>query len=104
MATRGYSYNITVTPVSAPDGTAIAREPLQFSHTNHDEIIGIAQRIEARSGLSADDARATAIGLKLLSEVMLKQKNNPLFDPLRGGIRDFIGNLKSLPDPETKAD
>jgi hypothetical protein len=27
---------------------------------------------------------------------MLREKENPLFDPLRGGIRDFIGNLKAL--------
>jgi hypothetical protein len=28
-----------------------------------------------------------AVGLKLLGEVMLREKDNPLFDPLRGAIR-----------------
>ena len=36
------------------------------------------------------------VGLKLLGEVMLREKGNPLFDPLRGGMRDFIGKLKAL--------
>jgi hypothetical protein len=37
-----------------------------------------------------------AVGLKLLGEVVLREKDNPLFDPIRGAIRDFIGNLKAL--------
>jgi hypothetical protein len=36
-----------------------------------------------------------AVGLKLPGEVVLREKNNTLLDPLRGGMRDFIGGLKA---------
>jgi hypothetical protein len=45
--------------------------------------------------LTPDDAASMVVGLKLLGEVMLWEKGNPLFDPLRGGMRDFIGKLKA---------
>ena len=67
-----------------------------ISTTNHDDIIGIVERARASTGLEPDAAASMAVGLKLLSEVMLQEKNNPLFDPLRSGMREFIGNLKAL--------
>jgi hypothetical protein len=96
MTKRHYSYRITVTPTGAPDEGASLRPPFSFDATNHDDIIAIVERARANTGLGPDDAASVAVGLKLLGEVMLREKENPLFDPLRGGIRDFIGNLKAL--------
>ncbi len=42
-----------------------------------------------------DAAASVAVGLKLLSEVVLREKHNPLFDPLR--IRRRL--LKVLDEP-----
>ena len=96
MPTRGYSYQITVAPLADADGdNPHAPGLLTFSHTNHDDIILVVERVRASSGLDSDAAAATAIGLKLLSEVMLKEKHSSLFDPLRSGMRAFIQNLKS---------
>ena len=36
-----------------------------------------------------------AVGLKLLSQTMLEQKTNPLFDGLRAPMREFIMTLKA---------
>jgi hypothetical protein len=73
-----------------------APEPLTFTHTNHDDIIVVVERVRKTSGLDPDAAASTAVGLKFLSEIMLKEKRNPLFDPLRRGMREFIQNLKLL--------
>ena len=72
------------------------RPPFSFEATNHDDILALVERARASSGLTPDDAASMLVGLKLLGEVMLREKGNPLFDPLRGGMRDFIGKLKAL--------
>lgn len=100
MAKRAYSYRITVEQTATPSGEAPTSGPLVFETTNHDDIILIAGRITQYSGLAEGDAASIAIGVKLLSEVMLKEKDNPLFDPLRPAIRPFVANLKALNPPK----
>jgi hypothetical protein len=76
----------------APDATA----SLVFMHQNHDDLLLIVERVRKSTGLDCESAAATAIGLKLLAEVMLKQRDNPLFDALRTPMRQFIHTLKSV--------
>ena len=96
MTKRHYSYRITVTPTGTPGEDAPAPPPLSFDATNHDDILALVERARGSTGLAPDATASMVVGLKLLGEVMLREKDNPLFDPLRGGMRDFIGNLKAL--------
>jgi hypothetical protein len=96
MSNRHYSYRITVTPTGTPSEGAPLRPPFSFDATNHDDILDLVERARASTGLTPDDAVSVVVGLKLLGEVMLREKGNPLFDPHRGGMRDFIDNLKAL--------
>ncbi len=96
MTNRHYSYRITVTPTGTPGENASLRPALFFDATNHDDILALVERARGSTGLAPDAAASMAVGLKLLGEVMLHEKDNPLFDPLRGGMREFIGNLKAL--------
>ncbi len=96
MSNRNYSYRITVAPLGAPGEAEPLPPPLSFEATNHDDIIGLVERARASTGLAPDAAASMVVGLKLLGEVMLREKNNPLFDPLRAGMREFIGGLKAL--------
>lgn len=89
--TRGHKYRITVMPLA--EGST---DPLVFMHENHDDLISIVERCRKSSGLDADSAAATAIGIKLLTEVMLQQRGNPLFEPLRSPVGEFIRQLKAL--------
>jgi len=84
---KGRHFRITVAGIDT--GAA-----LSFDHVNHDDIIAIAERVRATSRLDPDIAAATAIGLKLLGESMLRSKRDPLFDPLREPLRDVILALK----------
>ncbi|MNL53855.1 hypothetical protein D3C87_1771360 [compost metagenome] len=42
-----------------------------------------------------ETATEFALGLKLFTEVMLKNKENPLFEDLRPAILEFMKKLKS---------
>jgi hypothetical protein len=96
MAARGFSYEVSLRLLRNRDGQ-LSSEPreLRFEHRNHDDLFAIVERVRASAGLAPDDAAATAVGLKLLAEVMLREKRNPLFDPLREGMGKFIAALKS---------
>ncbi|CAH2602995.1 conserved protein of unknown function [Rhodovastum atsumiense] len=96
MSTRAYTYRITVTPTGTPRPEEAVRPPLSFEVSNHDDILAIVERSRRLTGLPPDTAAAMAVGLKLLGEVVLQEKVNPLFDPLRGALRSFIGGLKAL--------
>lgn len=100
MASVGYTYEVALNLLRDRDGLP-PREPaeLSFLHVNHDDVIAIVERIRGSSGLEPNDAAAVAVGLKLLSEVMVREKTNALFDPLRGAMREFIIKLKNLPTP-----
>lgn len=98
MSSRHYSYRITVTPTGAPDATAPLPGPLSFEATNHDDILALVERALPKTGLKPNDNASVMVGLKLLGEVVLKEKSNPLFDPLREGIRAFIMSLKARKD------
>jgi hypothetical protein len=92
---RGHRYRVTIEHLGTPrDG--MAKQPdLVFEAVNHDEIIAIVQRIRAGGDYSADEAAALGIGLKLFSEVMLKHRDDPLFQALRPAVSSFIGGLKA---------
>ena len=94
---RSNKYQITVMPLGgdAP-GTTESTASLVFMHQNHDDLLLIVERMRKSTGLDSESAAATAIGLKLLAEVMLQQRNNPLFDVMRTPMRQFIHTLKSV--------
>lgn len=93
---RSHKYRITVTALVDEVPVAKAPAPLVFTHENHDDLAVIVDRVRRSSGLDADTAAATAIGLKLLGEIVLKHRDNVLFDPLRTPLREFIRSLKSM--------
>lgn len=91
---RGHRYRVTIEHLGTPRDGMEKQDELVFEAVNHDEIIGIVQRIRASGHYSADEAAALGIGLKLFSEVMLKRRDDPLFQALRPAMSSFIGGLK----------
>lgn len=101
MASSGYTYEVSLRLVRGRDGHAPSKPAsVTFEHDNHDDIIAIVERMRSNSGLAPEAAMAVAIGTKLLGEVMLKEKHNPLFNPLRAGLHAFITALKNTPTTE----
>lgn len=91
-----HRYRITVEHLSDPKGVpSTSKEPLQFEVGNHDELFSIVDRIRQRGDFDQDSATAFAIGLKLFGEVMLENKEKPLFKDFFPHFLDFMKVLKS---------
>lgn len=91
---KGHRYRVTIEHVGTAHEGADRQQELVFEAVNHDEIIGIVERLRASGHYAEDEAAALGIGLKLFSEVMLKRRDDPLFAALHPAIRAFIGGLK----------
>lgn len=87
-------YRITIEPLPGNRAPAPA-EPLQFVARCHDDLLAIVERIRQRGEFNPDDAAAMAVGLKMLGEIVLENRDNPLFADLSQGIKAFIMKLKS---------
>lgn len=98
---KGYRYRVTVEPLEGPKGERIEQSPLVFETVNHDEILGLVERRRQRGEFDDDTAASLIVGLKLFSEVMLQNKNRPLFSPLMPHFRDFMNRLKAPPADES---
>lgn len=87
-------YKILLEELGLRDGTE-SWKTLEFEVTNHDDIFKVLWMIQDASFLK-DDADNTPfiIGLKLFSEVLLKNRNNPLFEELWPAFSEFMKKLK----------
>ncbi|CNE89425.1 DUF3861 domain-containing protein [Yersinia mollaretii] len=92
----GYRYRITVEPLTDRKGEPVDKAPVIFEVENHDEILGIIERLQAREDLNfgKDKTAAFAVGLKLFSETMMENRKHPLFAPLRTAFMEFMTLLK----------
>jgi hypothetical protein len=91
---RNNRYKILLQEIELKDGTQ-ADNSIEFEFENHDNIFSIIEKTQARN-LFADKGQKIefALGLKLFSEVMLKSKDNPLFEELRPAFGQFMKKLK----------
>lgn len=98
---KQHRFRITVEHLADAQGNPSTREvPLQFEVGNHDDIIAIVERTRERGQFPADTAAAFAVGLKLFSEVMLENRDHPLFAEFAPHFGEFMKNLKKGPRPE----
>lgn len=92
---RKNHYRVTVEQLDDAGGAPSATPALSFEARCHDDIFAIVERSRQRGMLNADDSAAMAVGLKLLGEIALEHRNEPLFSELQQGIGAFIKKLKS---------
>lgn len=97
MAKRTNTYRLYLEPVSLSKEDTPLPAPLQIQFNNHDEIFEIIERIKAKALFENEgDATEFAIGLKLFSEVMIRNRNHPLFAELAPHFSEFMKKLKSF--------
>ena len=93
---KNHHYRITVEHLSTPDGQAVdVPGTLHFECGAHDDILALVQRSRQRCDFDADTAAAFTVGLKLLGEVILKNRKHPLFEELGPQFGQFMKRLKS---------
>lgn len=91
---KQHQYRVTVDYLADADGRPVDVAPLQFDAPNHDDVFAIVGKMGERSELSPDDAARFVVGLKLMGEVMLENKDNPLFSALKPHFSAFMKELK----------
>lgn len=92
---RSHKYKVSVERLEDKDGNPITDHSYDFTAENHDEIIEIVGRIQGTKQFSDDEAASLAVGLKLFGEVMLKNREHPLFTEFRPHFMDFMKKLKA---------
>lgn len=88
-------YRITLEHLHSPKDLGL-NETIDFEFENHDEIFSIIEKITEKN-LFEKESQATefALGLKLFSEVMLKNRDNPLFEEFLPRFGAFMKKLKA---------
>lgn len=97
MEKKTNKYHLELTSVEYTDGGTEPTRKLALDFENHDEIFGIIERIRTKDPFG-DPAQAEefALGLKLFSEVMIRNRKHPLFEELGSVFPVFMKKLKSL--------
>lgn len=97
MEKKANKYHLTLSLTQYANGDTAPEKQLELDFDNHDEIFSIIERITAKNPFD-DTAQAAqfALGLKLFSEVKLKNRNHPLFAELNEAFPAFMKKLKSL--------
>lgn len=91
---KRHRYRITVEHLAAPEGTPSRHAPLRFEVVNHDDIVSVVHKLWDRGDLPEDAATAFGVGLKLFGEVMLENRDHPLFAAFKPHFASFMKELK----------
>ncbi|MGL4666542.1 MAG: DUF3861 domain-containing protein [Saezia sp.] len=91
---KKYHYRVIIQSLDSAEEGKAPEVPVTFKTENHDNIFAVIRR--SRKRLPFDDATATsfAVGLKLLTEVLLENRNDPLFEELKPAMVLFMKKLK----------
>ena len=100
---NSYRYKITVEALTGAKGEPIEGRTLSFEAANHDDILGIVERMQTRLPFDNDTVASLGVGLKLFSEVSLMQRNDPMFAMIRPALSEFVRGLKQRSAAEPPA-
>ena len=97
MEKRTNKYLLTLKLLQQANGDTNAEKQLEITVENHDEIFSIIERMQSKN-IFENEQQATefALGLKLFTEVMIKNRKLELFDDLSTAFPLFMKKLKSL--------
>ena len=103
MEKRAHQYKLTLEYLKDSKGESISAAPIELTFNNHDDIFSIIER-QKNKNLFGDKQQATefAIGLKLFSEVMLKNRKDPLFEELAPAFGASMKRLKAIPAADSE--
>lgn len=95
MEKRNNKYRISLQELERKDG-APSDSSITFDFENHDDILQLIKQTENTGRFSNPNENIEFIvGLKLFSEVMLRNRNNPLFEEFAPAFGQFMKKLKA---------
>jgi Domain of Unknown Function with PDB structure (DUF3861) len=88
-------YKVTLEHIYSPGDEDLHRR-VEVVFDNHDNLFNVIDKVQDKD-LFSDMGQSTefAIGLKMFSEVMLKNKDNTLFEEFFPAFKDFMKKLKN---------
>ena len=91
MGKKNNKYSINLKELVLKD-ESVAEKNLEFEFENHDNIFNIIDILKAKNLFDNNNESVEfAVGLKLFSEVMLKNRKHELFEFYRPGFeRDYL--------------
>jgi len=95
MEKKSYQYRLTLEALKNPQGEAINKAPLELVFHNHDDLFKIIEIVKSKD-IFKDSGESVefSLGLKLLSEVILHNRDLPIFEELAPAIGLFMKKLK----------
>lgn len=91
---KQHEYKITIEHIKDAKGQpSTYAEAVQFKAFNHDDIFKIIDRVQQSNLVDDESAKAFAVGMKLMGEVLLENKDVPIF---KAFLPEFIQLVKSL--------
>jgi hypothetical protein len=96
MIKRTNRYRLTLEQLSLAKEKVALKPPLNWEFENHDEIFDIIDKVTEKNLFKENDESAEfALGLKLFSEVMVKNREHPLFEEFSPAFASFMKKLKN---------
>lgn len=95
MMKKTNKYTLKLAQVETVKPDAYKAKSLEIEFENHDEIFHIIDLVKKKKLFKKENQSVEfAIGLKLFTEVMLKNRKNVLFTELAPEIKKFMSKLK----------
>ena len=91
---KQHQFRLTLEHLADKDGNPVTDEPLVFQAPSHDNIFDIVKLREQRENITPEMAQRFAVGLKLMGEVMLENKEYPLFAELKPHFMEIMKAVK----------
>ncbi|MDU8925554.1 DUF3861 domain-containing protein [Pasteurellaceae bacterium LIM206] len=92
---KQHQYQLTLTHVADINGNPVEPKSLTVNTPNHDDIFNIIEIMKNRPEMTEEMAQRFVIGLKTMSEVMLENRKNPLFEQLIPHFRAMMEIIKA---------
>lgn len=91
---RNNKYKILLQEIELKDGTQSGKS-IEFEFENHDDVLHLIELIQKKTLFTNEDENTQfIIGLKLFSDVMMKNKDNALFEELTPAFVAFMKKIK----------
>jgi len=90
-------YKLSLESLGEGTGQTASSDRLEFEFENHDDIFKVIELAKGKNLFAnGSDAVEFALGLKLFSEVVLRNRELSLFEDFKPAIGKFMTKLKSI--------
>ena len=94
-----HTYHLSLTHESDQRNNPVGKQVCEFDFKNHDDLSRIIERARQSAVVPSDEINEFCVGLKLLTEIAIKHRNEPAFAEFWPHLGTFIRTIK---EPKSK--